>query len=85
MERKTAGRIRMLYRLQLVFLLFAAVLVIAAIIILQYVILNPLKKLTQAAEQIAGGALQANIPLQTRDELGQLARTFEWMSDRIRQ
>lgn len=85
MEQKKAGRIRMLHRLQVVFLLIATALVVAAIMILQRVVLDPLNKLTQAAERIAGGTLQANIPLHTRDELGQLARTVEWMSDRIGQ
>ncbi len=82
-ERRVAGRIDALYALQLVFLLVAAGLAIAGFVVLHWVIRVPLEKLTRGVEQASGGGLLPAIPIQTNDELGDLARTFEMMSGRI--
>jgi len=41
---------------------------------------KPVRELTKAAKRIAAGQLDQKIPIQTRDEIGQLARAFNEMS-----
>lgn len=43
-------------------------------------ITRPLGSLTRAASQIAGGDLSVRVPVQSRDELGELATTFNQMA-----
>ena len=40
-------------------------------------IIRPLKRLTQAANEIANGNLQINLDYNSKDEVGVLARSFE--------
>jgi len=44
---------------------------------------RPIKALTVQANKIAGGDLQSRVPSERRDELGVLARTFNFMADEI--
>ncbi|MDH4274979.1 MAG: EAL domain-containing protein [Gammaproteobacteria bacterium] len=44
-----------------------------------------IRALTFASEQIARGELPNPIPVRTRDEVGQLAHSFNWMAGAIRQ
>lgn len=83
-ERRAAGRIDLLYALQFVFLLVAAGLVVAGFLALQRVVRAPLEKLARGVEEISVGALPSAIAIETNDELGRLARTFEMMAGRIR-
>lgn len=48
-------------------------------------ITEPIKKLTAAAQQIAEGHLDQNIPVTSRDEIGQLARQFNLMATRLKE
>src|SRR5262249_59008738 len=42
-------------------------------------ITNPVKQLTQQAQKIAAGNLEEQIPVKSRDEIGQLATAFNQM------
>jgi signal transduction histidine kinase/DNA-binding NarL/FixJ family response regulator len=53
--------------------------------ILRNTIIRPVKGLTEAAESIAGGNLETHASVGTGDEIGQLAQTFNLMTDRLRQ
>lgn len=53
-------------------------LVLALLLVRQ--ITSPLGSLTQAASQIAGGDLTVRVPVQSNDELGDLATTFNQMA-----
>jgi diguanylate cyclase (GGDEF)-like protein len=44
---------------------------------------RPLRRLTDAARRIAGGAIQQRIVIGSRDELGEVATAFNTMSDRL--
>jgi serine phosphatase RsbU (regulator of sigma subunit) len=44
---------------------------------------RPIKQLTMQARRIAGGDLGSRVPEARRDELGELARTFNFMTDHI--
>lgn len=44
---------------------------------------RPIRALTGQAERIAGGDLEHRVPVGRRDELGELARNFNFMADRI--
>ena len=59
---------------------------IAALVIgvlLARTLTRPLKALTQAAEGIAGGELQQEVKIQSRDEIGKLAAAFNRMSAEV--
>lgn len=49
------------------------------------VITLPLKKLVAAIERVAHGDLDVKVPVQTDDEYGKVTRTFNDMTDRLRQ
>lgn len=46
-------------------------------------ILGPVEALTTAAQTLARGDLSGRVPVQTRDEIGTLARTFNTMADAL--
>jgi len=54
-------------------------------ILLSQFLAGPLIRLTQVAEQISGGDLAAQAKVETDDEVGNLAFTFNAMTDRLRQ
>lgn len=83
-ERREEERINLIYAIQLLFLVVAVGLVAMGIYVLHRVVRVPLQKLTEGVEQVSGGTFDPVIPIQSRDELGQLARMFEMMSGRIR-
>jgi len=45
---------------------------------------NPLRRLTGAARAVAGGDLDQEVPVTSRDEVGELSRTFNDMTARLR-
>jgi signal transduction histidine kinase len=85
MEQESASRLQSLYRLQSWFLGAFVALLAMALLYLHRVIRLPLTRLTAGAERLAAGELHTRIQVEARDELGQLARTFERMADTIRQ
>jgi signal transduction histidine kinase/DNA-binding NarL/FixJ family response regulator len=48
-------------------------------------IVGPVRRLTAAAERIGGGDLDTHAAVEASDEIGQLADTFNLMTDRLRQ
>ncbi len=63
-----------------------ALLILAVLVFLCYAfarhLTKPVKQLQQAVDLFGRGDLTARVGLQRRDELGQLARTFDHMADR---
>ena len=63
-----------------------ALLIFAVLVFLCYLfarhLTNPVRQLQQAVDRFGRGDLTARVGLQRRDELGQLARTFDQMADR---
>jgi signal transduction histidine kinase/HAMP domain-containing protein len=82
-EQELSGRLQTLYSLQMAFVLAALGLTAAALLYLHRVIRSPLIRLTEGAERMAAGEFHTAIQVQTQDELGQLARTFERMGQTI--
>lgn len=82
-EQEAAGRLQSLYSLQLGFLVVSLGLAGTASLFLHRLIREPLKRLTEGAERMAAGELHTTIQLQSQDELGQLARTFDRMAETI--
>ncbi|MGB3641952.1 MAG: ATP-binding protein [Rivularia sp. (in: cyanobacteria)] len=62
----------------------AAVLGLIFSLILSKNLTSPLKKITQATEEIAGGNYDVNIPVQSNDELGHLAGEINSMSQKLK-
>jgi two-component system phosphate regulon sensor histidine kinase PhoR len=58
----------------------AAILVIVAAALIARMITRPVRQITKAAEGIAAGKLDQQIPIRTKDEIGRLGRTFNEMS-----
>ncbi|MDR3573619.1 MAG: ATP-binding protein [Anaerolineaceae bacterium] len=52
-------------------------------IILARNLIRPLQALTLAAENMAQGDLNQKVTVTSRDEIGQLAKTFNWMSQEV--
>jgi signal transduction histidine kinase len=46
-------------------------------------LIRPLQALTLAAENMAQGDLEQKVTVNSRDEIGQLAKTFNWMSQEV--
>ena len=64
--------------------LLALVLSAATGIALSGAIARPLRRLTEAAGEVAGGNLDQSVPVESRDEMGQLSRAFNDMTGRLR-
>jgi two-component system phosphate regulon sensor histidine kinase PhoR len=58
----------------------ATLLVIIVTILLARMITQPVRQITKAAETIASGKLDQQIPIRTNDEIGRLGRAFNEMS-----
>ena len=82
-EQELSGRLQTLYQLQVAFFLTSLCFTAAALLFLHRAIRGPLTRLTEGAEHMAAGELDTKIQVHTRDELGQLARTFERMAETI--
>jgi signal transduction histidine kinase len=63
--------------------LFALVLSAGAGLLLSGAITRPLRRLTEAAGAVADGRLDQRVPVESRDELGQLTETFNEMTGRL--
>lgn len=48
-----------------------------------YAVVRPLRRVTQGANRLAGGYLQAKIAVDSEDEIGQLGRVLNDMADRL--
>ena len=84
MEQEAAGRLQSLYYRLMWFLLIFVGLMAGALVLLDWVVREPLKKLTAGAERLAAGEFQTDIEVQSDDELGRLANTFRRMAETIR-
>ncbi len=61
-----------------------ALLLTAGTVFLAHQISRPIRRISEAALQVAIGNLEANAPVSTRDEIGVLARSFNEMTRRLR-
>ena len=61
----------------------AALLTIGMISILSYWITRPIRRLVEATNQIAAGNLKQEIPIQSKDELGELTASFNSMTKHL--
>ena len=69
-------------------LLIAGILIgagIALAFVLARQIVEPLRQLTESTARIAGGDLNATVPVSSRDEVGSLATEYNRMAERIRE
>ncbi|MBF0201622.1 MAG: SpoIIE family protein phosphatase [Desulfamplus sp.] len=78
-EEQLLNRLFRIVLLAGVMSIFALVL---AVLLLR--LLNPLKTLVLGTQEITGGNLGYQIPVRAQDEIGELARHFNWMSSRLR-
>jgi len=60
-------------------------LLVAASILITKSIREPVEDLNEAALKVAGGALGINVPVKSTDEIGELSKSFNAMSDKITQ
>ncbi len=74
------------YRVRILGLLILGLTLLAAIvgaILFSRRMVTTLKTLSRSAQDIAAGNLQQRVPIEGRDEIGQLARTFNAMTERL--
>jgi two-component system NtrC family sensor kinase len=70
-------------KIQFIFMLFTLIAILCFFSILaffiQRLVTKPVKQLVNATQKVAGGNLDVEIPIKTRDEIGQLAMSFNQM------
>lgn len=70
------------------FFMTASVVVLVAFFVIYFMSLRmtkPLKKINEAARNIASGNFKTRVNVLTKDEIGQLAATFNYMADSLQQ
>jgi len=72
---------------QISLVLFAVILLLASLAaaVLANTLTAPLAALTQTAEEVTAGDLNARAPVRSRDEIGMLGRTLNSMTDNLRE
>ena len=83
-ERSILGQLRGLGLLAGVLEAGFALLLVAVVWLVARSIVTPLRRLVLAAERIRGGELGATVQVDRMDELGELGRTFNQMSQELR-
>lgn len=84
-ETLSLGRARMTRSMSLAGLIMTLLVGMAGIGIAWAVIVRPIRQMTRAAETIIRGNLDVIVPVQSHDEIGALARTFNYMSAQLKQ
>ena len=71
--------------MNIIYLLILILLLIMLLMlaVFSFMVYRPLKKIIAGADQFASGNLKHNIPVYTRDEMGYLALTLNYMSDEL--
>ena len=83
LQRDTEAKIRLLMIIQGASMFLTVVVVFVAMLNLNTSIVAPLRRLVHAAEQIRSGNLVVSLDHDIDDELGQLAKTFNQMSQEL--
>jgi two-component system sensor histidine kinase DegS len=79
------------WRMQIILGFFAAFVFVGVILLagsslfFSRAIAQPLRQLAQAASEIAQGNLQRQVPVTSKDEIGQLSHAFNVMAERLRE
>ncbi len=60
-----------------------AALLIVGIVFLARRVSAPIEQITESAQAVAGGDLSRKVDITSRDQIGNLARTFNWMTDQL--
>jgi len=66
-----------------IFLLVIVLIPALAILLMRRVVIGPIKKLRTAAQQIAGGSLSTQAEVASKDEIGELAASFNQMTKKL--
>ncbi|MBI3778545.1 MAG: diguanylate cyclase [Gammaproteobacteria bacterium] len=83
LERDVTGDARALAIFQAVILGLTLLLGIIGMIMARFIVTIPLRRLIEATRSIAAGAYDKRVPTSSRDELGELAETFNRMAAAI--
>ena len=73
------------WRLLLLFAIVAIIVSAVTILSVDKLFIKPLKQVQEAAEAVGKGQFKYQIPMMSRDEIGELARTFNQMSGQLRE
>ena len=84
-EAQLRENVEQVRRLQIAFVIAGAGLAVICVLILAKTILGPLRALTESAGQIERGNLDLTVTVKSRDELGELARAFNSMAEKLRE
>ena len=83
-EKEADSKIATLYWVLLGLLGLGAVAFAVVIVAMRRLLIAPIHRLKEAAQQVAAGNLEASVEAPTSDEIGQLADAFNTMSTQIR-
>jgi signal transduction histidine kinase len=82
-DRPEAAFINQFYRVLIISTSIAVAIALVLGILLARTMTRPLRELTKATEAVAAGDLDQTVPVRSRDELGQLAASFNQMNARL--
>ena len=84
-SRALANTTRLLTGIPLFITLLGMLLLLGGVFLLRRQIVQPLEELTAQIQHFAEGDFSIRLPIRQRDEIGQLAHTFNLMADRIQE
>ena len=82
-QQKMQGRLSNVYKLFMVYFAIVGIVVIMISFAVSGTITNPIQRLTGAVGQIGQGNFDLKIPVESQDEVGQLALRFNEMQDNL--
>jgi two-component system nitrate/nitrite sensor histidine kinase NarX len=83
--RRSQDALRVIVALYVAFIVVGAALVVGAGLLARRALARPLRRLADAAGAIAEGRLDTRVRVESRDELGALAQSFNTMADRVQE
>jgi signal transduction histidine kinase len=83
--QESRWRMQLILGLYAVFILVGGVLIVGSSFYFSRTIARPLRWLAQAASGIAQGNLRKEVPVTSKDEVGQLSHAFNIMTDRLKE
>ncbi len=83
--QESRRRMQLILGLYAVFILVGGVLIVGSSFYFSRTIARPLRWLAQAASGIAQGNLRKEVPVTSKDEIGQLSHAFNIMTDRLKE
>ncbi|MBF0564963.1 MAG: HAMP domain-containing protein [Nitrospirae bacterium] len=83
-QRDYKSKLTALYHLKLYMLVFFFTIAIASVVVTRHVVIIPVLKLIEGVRKVANGDFEARIILKSNDEIGELGRYFNKMTEALK-